>query len=106
MTIDKVLIFKNIPTQLSDTRMSHDDKLSGTLLVNCSSSACRRVIQESKKMEGVTFVFRVDKKSQKDPDVIIDVSGGKYLIQKVENNIRKIVGVHSVNHEIGRSLLY
>jgi hypothetical protein len=84
--------------------MSHDDKLSGTLLVNCSSSACRRVIQESKKMEGVTFVFRVDKKSQKDPDVIIDVSGGKDLIQKVENNIRKIVGVHSVNHEIEKAL--
>jgi hypothetical protein len=57
-------------------------------------------------MEGVTFVFRVDKKSQKDPDVIIDVSGDKDLIQKVENNIRKIVGVHSVNHEIGSSLLY
>jgi|ERR687885_430103 hypothetical protein len=106
MTIDKVLIFKNLHTQLSGTKMSHDEKLSGTLLVNCSGSACRRVILESKKMEGVTFVFRVDKKSQKDPDIIIDVSGGKDLIQKVENNIRKIVGVHSVNHEIGSSLLY
>jgi DNA-binding Lrp family transcriptional regulator len=106
MTIGKVLIFKNVLIQLSDNRMSHDDKLSGTLLVNCSGGACRRVIQESKKMEGVTFVFRVDKKSQKDPDVIIDVSGSKDLIQKVENNIRKIGGVHSVNHEIGSSLLY
>jgi hypothetical protein len=60
--------------------MNHDDKLSGTLLVNCSGSACRRVIQ--------------------------DVSGGKDLIQKVEINIRKIDGVHSVSHEIGSSLLY
>ena len=36
-------------------------KLSGTLLVNCSGSACRSVIQQSKKMEAVTFVFRVEK---------------------------------------------
>ena len=43
-------------------------------------------------MEGVTFVFRVDKKSREEPDVIIDVSGGKDLIQKVEINIRKIDG--------------
>jgi len=86
--------------------MNNDDKLYGTLLVNCSGSACRRVIQESKKMEGVTFVFRVDKKSLEEPDVIIDVSGGKDLIQKVEINIRKIDGVHSVSHEIGSSLLY
>ena len=87
--------------------MSNDyNKLSGTLLVNCSGSACRSVIEESKKMEGVTFVFRVDKKSLEEPDVIIDVSGGKDLIQKVEINIRKIDGVHSVSHEIGSSLLY
>jgi hypothetical protein len=81
-------------------------KLSGTLLVNCSGSACRSVIQQSKKMEAVTFVFRVEKKSQEDPDVIIDVSGSKYQIQQVENSIRKIGGVRSVNHEIGSSLLY
>ena len=68
-------------------------KLSGTLLVNCSGSACRSVIQQSKKMEAVTFVFRVEKKSQEDPDVIIDVSGSKYQIQQVENSIRKIGGV-------------
>ena len=103
---DNVLILKNIHTQLGGTKMNHDDKLSGTLLVNCNGSACRRVIQESKKMEGVTFVFRVDKKSREEPDVIIDVSGGKDLIQKVEVNIRKIDGVHSVSHEIGSSLLY
>lgn len=81
-------------------------KLSGTLLVNCSGSACRSVIQQSRKMEAVTFVFRVEKKSQEDPDVIIDVSGSKYQIQQVENSIRKIGGVRSVNHEIGSSLLY
>ena len=86
---------------------NHDSsKLSGTLLVNCSSSACRSVIQQSKKMEAVTFVFRVEKKSREDPDVIIDVSGTKDQIQQVESNIRKIGGVHSINHEIGSSLLY
>lgn len=40
------------------------NKLSGTLLVNCSGSACRSVIQQSEKMEAVTFVFRVEKKSK------------------------------------------
>jgi hypothetical protein len=86
--------------------VSHDDKLSGTLLVNCSGSACKIVIQESKKMEGVTFVFRVEKKSQEDPDIIVDVSGSKDQIQQVERSIRNINGVRSVNHEIGNSLLY
>ena len=89
--------------------MSNDDdnnNLSGTLLVNCSRSACRSVVQESKKMEGVTFVFRVEKKSQEDPDVIVDVSGSKDQIQEVETSIRKISGVRSVDHEIGNSLLY
>ena len=57
-------------------------------------------------MEAVTFVFRVEKKSQEDPDVIIDVSGSKEQIQQVESSIRKISGVRSVNHEIGSSLLY
>lgn len=85
---------------------SDNDKLSGTLLVNCSGRACRSVIQQSKKMEAVTFVFRVEKKSLEDPDVIIDVSGSKDQIQQVESSIRKIGGVHSVNHEIGSSLLY
>jgi hypothetical protein len=82
------------------------NKLSGTLLVNCSGSACRTVMQESKKMEAVTFVFRVEKKTQEDPDVIIDVSGSKDQIQQVENSIRKIGGVRSVSHEIESSLLY
>jgi hypothetical protein len=87
--------------------MSNDyNKLSGTLLVNCSGSACRSVIEESKKMEGVTFVFRVEKKSKEDPDVIVDVSGSKDQIHQVETSIRKISGVRSVNHEIGTSLLY
>jgi hypothetical protein len=31
-------------------------------------------------MEAVTFVFRVEKKSQEDPDVIIDVSGSKWQL--------------------------
>ena len=44
-------------------------------------------------MEAVTFVFRVEKKSQGDPDVIIDVSGSKDQIQQVESSIRKIGGV-------------
>ena len=57
-------------------------------------------------MEAVTFVFRVEKKSKEDPDVIIDVSGSKDQIQQVESKIRKIDGVRSVNHEIGSSLLY
>ena len=83
-----------------------NNKLSGTLLVNCSGSACRSVIQQSKKMESVTFVFKVEKNSQEDPDVIIDVSGSKDQIQEVESKIRKIDGVRSVNHEIGSSLLY
>jgi hypothetical protein len=83
-----------------------NNKLSGTLLVNCSGSACRSVIQQSKKMEAVTFTFRVEKKSKEDPDVIIDVSGSKDQIQQVESSIRKISGVRSVNHEIGSSLLY
>jgi hypothetical protein len=83
-----------------------DNKLSGTLLINCSGSACRSVIQQSKKMEAVTFVFRVEKKSQEDPDVIIDVSGSKDQIQHVESSIRKIDGVRSVNNEVGSSLLY
>jgi hypothetical protein len=83
-----------------------NNKLSGTLLVNCSGSACRTVIQHSEKMEAVTFVFRVEKKSKEDPDVIIDVSGSKDQIQQVESKIRKIDGVRSVNHEIGSSLLY
>ncbi len=83
-----------------------NNKLSGTLLVNCSGSACRNVIQQSEKIEAVTFVFRVEKKSQEDPDVIIDVSGSKEQIQQVESSIRKISGVSSVNHEIGSSLLY
>jgi hypothetical protein len=83
-----------------------NNKLSGTLLVNCSGSACRTVIQRSEKMEAVTFVFRVEKKSKEDPDVIIDVSGSKDQIQQVESKIRKIDGVRSVNHEIGSSLLY
>jgi hypothetical protein len=82
------------------------NKLSGTLLVNCSGSACKSVIQQSKKMEAVTFVFRVEKKSQGDPDVIIDVNGSEDQIQQVESSIRKIGGVRSVNHEIGSSLLY
>ena len=81
-------------------------KLSGTLLVNCSGSACRNVIQQSEKMEAVTFVFRVEKKSKEDPDVIIDVSGSKDQIEQVESSIRKIGGVSSVSHEIGSSLLY
>ena len=89
-----------------DNNNSDNNKLSGTLLVNCSGSACRSVIEESKKMEGVTFVFRVEKKSKEDPDVIIDVSGSKDQIQQVESSIRKIDGVRSVNHEIGSSLLY
>ena len=84
----------------------NNNKLSGTLLVNCSGSACKSVIQESKKMEGFTFVFRVEKKSQEDPDVIVDVSGSKDQIQQVETSIRKMSGVRSVNHEIGTSLLY
>ena len=83
-----------------------NNKLSGTLLINCSGSACRTVIQQSEKMEAVTFVFRVQKKSKEDPDVIIDVSGSKDQIQQVESKIRKIDGVRSVNHEIGSSLLY
>ncbi len=83
-----------------------NNELSGTLLVNCSGSACKSVIQQSKKMEAVTFVFRVEKKSQGDPDVIIDVSGSEDQIQQVESSIRKIGGVRSVNHEIGSSLLY
>ena len=83
-----------------------NNKLSGTLFVNCSGSAWKSVIQQSKKMEAVTFVFRVEKKSQEDPDVIIDVSGSKDQIQQVESSIRKIGGVRSVNHEIGSSLLY
>ena len=70
----------------------NNNKLSGTLLVNCSGSACRSVIQQSKKMEAVTFVFRVEKKSQEDPDIIIDVSGSKDQIQQVESSIRKIGG--------------
>jgi hypothetical protein len=86
--------------------MDNNNKLSGTLLVNCSGSACSSVIQQSEKMEAVTFVFRVEKKSKEDPDVIIDVSGNKDQIQQVERNIRKIDGVRSVNHEIGSSLLY
>jgi hypothetical protein len=57
-------------------------------------------------MEAVTFVFRVEKKSKEDPDVIIDVSGSKDQIEQVESSIRKIGGVRSVNHEIGSSLLY
>jgi hypothetical protein len=83
-----------------------NNKLSGTLLVNCNGSAWKTVIQQSKKMEAVTFVFRVEKKSQEDPDVIIDVSGSKDQIQQVESSIRKIGGVRSVDHEIGSSLLY
>ena len=83
-----------------------DNKLSGTLLVNCSGSACKNVMRQSEKMEAVTFVFRVEKKSKEDPDVIIDVSGSKDQIQDVESSIRKIDGVRSVNHEIGSSLLY
>lgn len=83
-----------------------NNKLSGTLLINCSGSACRTVIQQSEKMEAVTFVFRVQKKSKEDPDVIIDVSGSKDQIHQVESKIRKIDGVRSVNHEIGSSLLY
>jgi hypothetical protein len=83
-----------------------NSKLSGTLLVNCSGSACRSVIQQSEKMEAVTFVFRVEKKSKEDPDVIIDVSGSKDQIEQVESSIRKIGGVRSVSHEIGSSLLY
>ena len=70
-----------------------NNELSGTLLVNCSGSACKSVIQQSKKMEAVTFVFRVEKKSQGDPDVIIDVSGSEDQIQQVESSIRKIGGV-------------
>jgi hypothetical protein len=89
-----------------DNNDNDNNKLSGTLLVNCSSSACRTVIQQSEKMEAVTFVFRVEKKSKEDPDVIIDVSGSKDQIQQVESKIRKIDGVRSVNHEIGSSLLY
>ena len=59
-------------------------------------------------MEGVTFVFRVDKKSREEPDVIIDVSGGKDLIQKVGGiNIRKIDGVPLLySHEIGELPYY
>ena len=67
-----------------------DNKLSGTLLVNCSGSACKNVMRQSEKMEAVTF----------------DVSGSKDQIKQVESSIRKIDGVHSVNQEIGSSLLY
>lgn len=89
-----------------DNNNSDNNKLSGTLLVNCNGSACRTVVRQSEKMEAVTFVFRVEKKSKEDPDVIIDVSGSKDQIQQVESSIRKIDGVRSVNHEIGSSLLY
>ena len=85
---------------------TESNKLSGTLLVNCSGSACKSVIQQSEKMEAVTFVFRVEKKYKEDPDVIIDVSGSQDQIKQVESSIRKIDGVRSVNHEIGNSLLY
>jgi hypothetical protein len=83
-----------------------NNKLTATLLVNCSGSSWRSVIEQSKKMEAVTFVFRVEKQSQEDPDVIIDVSGSKDQIQQVESSIRRIGGVRSVSHEIGSSLLY
>ena len=89
-----------------DNNNSDNNKLSGTLLVNCNGSACRTVVRQSEKMEAVIFVFRVEKKSKEDPDVIIDVSGSKDQIQQVESSIRKIDGVRSVNHEIGSSLLY
>jgi len=92
--------------RISQMDNTDNNKLSGTLLVNCSGGACRTVIQQSEKMEAVTFVFRVEKKSKEDPDVIIDVSGSKDQIQQVESSIRKIDGVRSVNHEIGNSLLY
>ena len=69
----------------------------------CSGSACKNVMRQSEKMEAVTFVFRVEKKSKE--DVIIDICN-KDQIKEVESSIRKIDGVHSVNHEIGSSLLY
>ncbi len=69
-----------------------NNKLSGTLLVNCSGSACKNVMRQSEKMEAVTFVFRVEKKYKEDPDVIIDVSDSKDQIQQVESGMRKIDG--------------
>jgi|SRR5215831_5415859 len=106
--VTKVINVEQSNNNLSLPKMESKDnnKLSGTLLVNCTGSASRSVIQQSEKMEAVTFVFRVEKKTKEDPDVIIDVNGSKDQIEQVENTIRKIVGVRSVNHEIGSSLLY
>jgi hypothetical protein len=86
--------------------MADSNTFTGTFWVNCSGSACRQIIGQSKKMDGLVFAFRVDKKSQGDPDVVVNVSGSMNQIQRIEQGIKKINGVSSVNREIGNSLLY
>jgi hypothetical protein len=86
--------------------LSQSNNISGTLLVNCSGNTCKQVIQQAKKMEGVIFVFEVEKKSSSDPGVIINISANENQIRKIEQDIKRINGVVSIDHEIGDSLLY
>jgi uncharacterized protein (UPF0261 family) len=84
-----------------------DLSVSGTLWVVCAGIACRKVIEQSKKMQGVTMAYRVQKESQNEPDVIVNITGvNEQQITQVENSLKKIHGVSSVTHQSGSSLLY
>lgn len=82
--------------------------VSGSVRINCDKDACKKVIQQSDKIEWVTNAFMVDKKSENDPDVIVNVSGiTEYKIQDmIRNFIKPIRGVNNVTYESGKSLLY
>jgi hypothetical protein len=78
--------------------------VDATLLVNCSGRACKSVVEESKKLEGVTLAFEVQKQTKTDPGVIVSVSGSKFQIDNTVNIIRGISGVKSVTPKIGKSI--
>jgi hypothetical protein len=53
------------------------------------------------------MAYRVQKESQNEPDVIVNITGvNEQQITQVENSLKKIHGVSSVTHQSGSSLLY
>ena len=82
--------------------------ISGTLEINCSTNACKKVIEQTKNIAGVDSFFAVDKKSKQEPDLIINVSGMNEvrINEIVQRYINPIKGVINVTYDIGKSLIY
>ncbi|MGH9987799.1 MAG: hypothetical protein ACRD8W_27985 [Nitrososphaeraceae archaeon] len=80
------------------------NEVDATLLVSCSGRACRNVVEESKKLEGVTLAFEVQRQTTKDPGAIVSVSGSQMQIDNAVRIIGRISGVTEVSQKIGRSI--